>query len=288
MNKTNNRWTLLVALAAVALVMASRGARAGAIAACPTGVPLSSILGTTCTIGDKTFDFTTPIPGRTSAFESVGAGDAVAPKADELKFVTANSGGSPGFKLSAEPGFALSVTSVSTDAQDAMAFELLYSASITDPSTGAVIVGTTVTTTGATVDPTGAIDPNGVLAAFGIGQLADSSLSCETSEVASGALDFGDAAQTLPPSTATLPCSGVTAGVGLLEMLIGGDSSGDNPNGTASLTSIGTYVDESGVLPEPSTLMLGLAALFPIAIRAVRKRAARGGAISSRASRTSA
>ena len=282
MNKTNNRWTLLVALAAVALAMTSRSARAGAIAACPTGVSLSSILGKTCTIGDKTFDFAT------NAFQSAAAGNAVAPTPSELRFVTASSGGNPGFELSAEPGFALSVTSVDSDLQDAMGFTLTYGARITDPSSGAFITGTTVTTTGATLNPTDPIDPNSVLASLGIGQLADSSLSCETSEVASGALDFGGLAQTLPASTATLPCSGVTAAVGLLEMLIGGDSSGDNPNGTASLTSIGTYVDESGVLPEPSTLMLGLAALFPIAIRAVRKRAARGGAISSRASRTSA
>ena len=134
MNKTNNRWMLFVALAAVALVMAGRNARAGAIAGCPTGVPLSAVLGTTCTIGDKTFDFTTPIPGSTSAFEAGAVGTGAAPTSDELKFVTGSDDGSPGFKLSAEPGFALSVTSLNTDAQDAMDFVLLYSASITKPS----------------------------------------------------------------------------------------------------------------------------------------------------------
>ena len=276
MNKTNNRWTLLASLAAVALVMAGRNAQAGAIAGCPTGVPLSAVLGTTCTIGDKTFDFSTPIPGSTSAFEAGAVGTGAAPTPDELKFVTGSDAGSPGFKLSAEPGFALSVTSLNTDAQDAMDFVLLYSASITKPSSGALITGTTVTTTGATVNPTDPIDPSSIFASFAIGQLGDSSSSCATDEVASGVLDFGDTPEALGGSnTAMLPCSGVTASMVALDVLIGGDSSGDNPNGTASLRSIGTYVDESGALPEPSTLMLGLAALLPIALRTVRRRTVR-------------
>jgi hypothetical protein len=271
MNKNNNRWALFVAFAAVALVMASRSALAGAVAPCPTRVALSVILGTTCTIEDKTFDFTTPISGTSSAFESAGVGDAAAPTPDELMFVTANDGGNPGFKLLAEPGSALSVTAVSTDAQDAMVFELLYSASITDPSSGELITGTTVTTTGATVNPTDPMDPSSVLASLAIGQLADSGLVCETNAAASGAVDLGDTPQPLPANTAPLPCGGVTDSLVALEVLIGGDSSGDNPNGTASITSVGTYVDESFPVPEPSTLMLGLTALLPIALRAVRR-----------------
>lgn len=269
----------LLTVMAIAFLIAGRASRAAPIAQCPTGVALSAVLGTTCTIGDKTFGFTTPISGSDTAFESGSTGNADAPTPDELLFVTSSNGGNPGFELSAEPGFSLTVNSVSTDEQDALIFALLYSASITDPSSGALITGTTVTTTGVTLNETDPIDPASEFASLALGQLADTTLSCETNEAASGAVDFGDTPQLLPPNSATLPCSGVLGSFAALEVLIGGDISGDNPNGTASLTSVGTFVDESTgystAVPEPSTIALGLGALLPMGLYSVRRRSAR-------------
>ena len=224
--------------------------RADDIAACQAG-PVSNIVGTSCTIGDKTFTF----QGFTS---DVYAGN------DVFFNPATGSSGDPGFTL--EPLFARGTVpsfSVVGDSNGAeQTDELYYAVSITDPTSGAEITGSTATITNASATPTDPTDD--ILKAVASNDLAIGSCVVNPEaylEVSNGTTVFDR------PST-TESCPGATAAYGIAEVYLFAQ------NGSVSLQSGGFYVDElnasTTATPEPGTLAMfavGLAALL-----AYRKR----------------
>lgn len=216
--------------------------------ACTVVAGLAGLGGTTCVIGDKTFTFTQiNVQGATGA----GAGQLA-----ELTFTPDSSNpSSPGFIISAAPG-----QTVNTNF--GWRLDILYSVSITDPSSGQVITGTTATETGA------------VLSAGNLNGLAGAENDVFTNSCGTIAFagvfqnlgsNFGQTSQT-DTSLGAQGCVNLTQASGDAAIRLFPDLDANN-DFVAQIVSGGFYVDEGlatavgggpggSAVPEPASLLL--------------------------------
>ena len=246
----------LIILAAWALVLPLRS-RADDVSPCVAG-SLASVLGATCTIGDKTFGFLPELADSriVSFFDDTSTTTQI--KADVFGFA-------PDTSNPDSPGFTISLGSLSSLSSEAgvlkyLLFELQYGVSLTDPSSSAVIVGATATTIGASVTPS---DPtfSATYLSAGVGNLLSAFVGptlCSADAIAQTTLQNGVSSST-PSSTVDTfspqpECqASITAAGG--EATLGYELDG----GSATLMKAGFYVDEGTPsaptnMPEPSTI----------------------------------
>jgi hypothetical protein len=225
---------------------AAQPARADSLAACAMGT-VTSVLGTSCTIGDKTFTFSA------TAWQSI---DLLS--SDDVVFTPdASNPDSPGFTLTARfgrPVPVFSLTSGSTQADDLEQFN--YGVSLTNPASGDVIVGTTVTETGAAVswtDPTTNNLKAQTASFLGAGACSDYP---DAGIIAQNSILLYDSPSVTADDFLSDGCTAVTAAQGAAQIFLVAE------NGVVSLTSGGYYVDEAASsitvapVPEPGTLLL--------------------------------
>jgi hypothetical protein len=205
---------------------------------CATGT-VSSILSSSCTIGDKTFVFgPNAWTGNMLSSNVIFTPDASNPN-------------SPGFTLSA--AFSLTAGSALVLSTD----ELDYGVAITNPASGAVIIGTTGTETGASVSWANA-NPTTTLDALAYSNITNGSSCSDLTQVGifapGGSVAFNTPSQTEDnfPSDG---CTSTTAAIGMAQIFLAAQ------DGTVSLSTAGYYVDEVAPstvapTPEPETLLL--------------------------------
>jgi hypothetical protein len=251
----------------VLALAAPLGARADNVGACQAGlVTTIQFPNPACTIGDKTFFFFTWATSQSTFGPSVLT-------ADKLLFTPdASNPNSPGFTLSAAPGFSLSETSGSNSVFQ-FGGSWGFAVSLTDPSSGAAIVGTTTTWSGAAVSQT---DPTSDALVVAV----SSQLFCATQppnafaqlqlEVLNGNLIANSGATRTDDPGGFCGTDGSGA-IGSISLFIAAD------NGTASLGSAAFYVDEApGAVantPEPASLFLmACGGIVAVGYRARRQR----------------
>lgn len=205
---------------------------------CATGT-VSSILSSSCTIGDKTFVFgPNAWTGNMLSSNVIFTPDASNPN-------------SPGFTLSA--AFSLTAGSALVLSTD----ELDYGVAITNPASGAVIIGTTGTETGASVSWANA-NPTTTLDALAYSNITNGSSCSDLTQVGifapGGSVAFNTPSETEDnfPSDG---CTSTTAAIGMAQIFLAAQ------DGTVSLSTTGYYVDEVAPstvapTPEPETLLL--------------------------------
>jgi hypothetical protein len=254
----------VVSFALLAIVFAAAvPARADSLAACVTGT-VTSILGSKCTIGDKTFQFDT------------WSNSTNALPADDVIFTPdATNPDSPGFTLSALfgrgfPHFSLSAGSSLVIYTE----ELDYAVSITNPGSGAVIVGATGTETGAFVSWTDAT-PTTTLDALAYSYIRNGPSCFDGTLVGifapGGSVAFDTPSDTEDNFPSTPGCTDTTAAQGIAQIFLGAQ------DGVVSLTTAGYYVDETAPstvvpTPEPETLLLVGSGLLGLATLHYRRR----------------
>jgi hypothetical protein len=216
---------------------------------CAAGTVLT-ILNTTCTIGDKTFQF-----GNYSFTLLSGISENPALVFYFTPDVNPND---PGFTLSATSGKPFTPPPAGAT-PTGFTFALSYVVSITNPLSGATILGTTVSQKGATVASSGS---GSVDSAIASNTLTPGFFLC-TDEAQAGAAIPGPLPYPSTNDSLILGCSGVTSTPGTAEVSLSA------LNGSAALTSGTFLIDETGgsiigAAPEPSTLLLFGAGLLPI------------------------
>jgi hypothetical protein len=205
---------------------------------CATGT-VTSILSSSCTIGDKTFVF-----GPNAWTGNVLSGDVIFTP-------DASNPNRPGFTLSGV--FSLtggSTLVLSTD-------ELDYGVAITNPASGAVIIGTTGTQTGASVSWASA-NPTTTLDALAYSNITNGSACSDSTQVGIFGLNGSVAFDTPSETEDNFPsdgCTSTTAAIGMAQIFLAAQ------DGTVSLSTTGYYVDEAAPsivapTPEPKTLLL--------------------------------
>jgi hypothetical protein len=205
---------------------------------CATGT-VTSILSSSCTIGDKTFVFgPNAWTGNVLSNNVIFTPDASNPN-------------SPGFTLSA--AFSLTAGSALVLSTD----ELDYGVAITNPVSGAFIIGTTGTQTGASVSWANA-NPTTTLDALAYSNITNGASCSDLTQVGifapGGSVAFNTPSETEDnfPSDG---CTSTTAAIGMAQIFLAAQ------DGTVSLSTAGYYVDEAAPstvtpTPEPETLLL--------------------------------
>jgi hypothetical protein len=239
---------LMFTVAAVLVPVAAHG---NTITSCPD-TSLADVLGSTCTIGDKTFTFA-------SSLVSVpGSQPFALLDASGIGFTTdATNSESPGFTLDVD--LQVGPSSQLSEAD----FALEYSVSITDLHSGALIIGTTLTATG--LSATGGLA--NVLAVNLLSQ------SCQPSNplcpsVAAFAEAKGDGLL-IPSSTVPLGAGTVSA-FGEAAIDLGAANVTGSPPSITTLTSAKIQFNEI-LTPEPSSLLLLGAGMFNVVANLRRK-----------------
>jgi len=208
------------------------------VSPCTPGT-LASLIGTPCTIGDKTFSFT----GLTSGLSSSSI--VVAPD-------TSNAA-APGFIITPVVGSAFSATNAS------FTLEIFYTVSITNPASGFMITGETADLIGATATPTSSTNSFVIQSINDICQGFPDAEFVETNSVVIGS-----------GTTATLSCTHATSAGGNTALLMSAS------NGTASATAAAYYINETGpAAPEPASLLLFSSGLCALASRRRKFRTGR-------------
>lgn len=250
---------LLVALAVV-LPWCSR---ADNIAPC-VAATLNNIVGATCVIGDKAFNFTSYQDGTENFYLS-----------QLMLTPDASNPSSPGFTLSLPPGVSLSATSTDTTTYT-VAIVLDYTVSLDNAAHGVSLLGTSVSASGDTV--TGS--PLGNQTSFAENYLSPGFPCGSISQSGASMADLYTTGVT-NPSTTTFSnisfCGGgpFTTASGFAELEVAA-----NYGGSASIDGGSFFVDESSgsgtgggsSVPEPGTLLLLAAGLLPLDL--VRRRRA--------------
>lgn len=249
--------TLLLSMALGALSMAPMQLRADPlptpIFACSAG-SLASVVGTSCLIGNIRYQFS--ITSQFKEFDSSGVGVGI--PLEQVMFAPDDSDPDrPGFVLSDPLAFAVSAGPLPEGAAvPSLVGEVDYQAALTDPSSGASMIGATVTQTGA--DAASSPLTNNYLYVTVEHNLfvvpADCGRALDQLEVYNGALQI----PILPSVTDDLqpnPCGSALTQLSAFAFLELGAV-----NGTASLGSAGFYIDESSApvapVPEPASLLL--------------------------------
>ncbi len=211
---------------------------------------VTGILGTTCSIGDKTFQFGfntfdsevvtgNPHPGTISSTPL---------STDNLIFTPdASNPNSPGFVISGARGFTFS--GGGGDPGTVMDFRLDYTVGITNPSSGAVIIGTTVTIADAQASET---DPSNDEIGATVTQFLKFPGPCYAAPSAGIGFLNGVKSDSGSKNTDDTSCAPVLLADASAQFGVGG------VNGSASFTNAGYYIDEKAAanVPEPSTFML--------------------------------
>jgi hypothetical protein len=220
---------------------------------CAAGL-LFNVANTTCTIGDKTFQFGSYT---NTLFNEI----AISP--DSIFYFTpVDNPSNPGFTISATSG--RNFFSSGDTAETGFELSLPYTVSITNPASGANIIGTTVSAPGAAVTSTGSGTEASAIATNtlnpGVFLCSD---EAQAGEAIPGPLSFPSTNDSL-----ILGCGGYTSTPGIAKITVTG------LNGTATLTSGTFLIDETGgssggsSMPEPSSLaLLAAALLFTLAAR---------------------
>jgi hypothetical protein len=213
---------------------------------CDSGVAVSVIDQSTCTIGDKTFDFKgSTVQGTETS--------------DNVEFITdADNPNGPGFILEALPGSSLSVTDGGF-----LFLDLGFIVSITDPSSTSEIVGISTTAIGADVTPSHDQPPHG-FDAYAESTAQIKFLNCTRITAVAGAND--NFASTFGSVLIPDGCQQDNYNVGATFAVAAFGTD------TASLTSAEFNVTEADVVPEPTLFPLMAVALVSIYCRRVRTR----------------
>src|SRR5579884_3193520 len=207
---------------------------------------LSNILGTTCTIGDKTFTFSSAAQDQ---FTGISA--------SQILFTTNTSDPlSPGFSFSLATGGPISVAATPGANNDELInVGVNYTVSVTDGS--ASLLGQTFTLFGATVAPSGQTGDNTISDATNfLGSMTGASvevfLQCQ--------IPAGPTGCTTPQGPVNLTSGGTFAtpqvsAVGQAGFEVAAQTS--TGNASASLTSVSYNFNEAPrTVPEPSSLLL--------------------------------
>jgi hypothetical protein len=232
-------------------------ARADSTPVCQAG-EIYTIENTTCTIGDKTFQF-----GKAAA---TPFGDVIIVGPDTNFYFTPD-GSNPN-----SPGFTISLTnggSFGTPPPTTVESGFVYSLPYTVTTSSGDIIGTTATTGAFSVS----MNAGGSAEAVATSTLSPGSFLCvdiaESGASTSGPLAFGSTDDKL-----ILGCGGVTTTAGTAKITL------LEQNGMASLQDGGFYIDESSgsqiggggsTVPEPATFVLIATVLLPVAIRRASK-----------------
>jgi hypothetical protein len=248
------KFVVLLALAGVLPLFA----HADDIAGCKAG-EIYTIENTTCTIGDKTFQF------GMAAATPFGNVIIVGPDTNFYFTPDDSNPNSPGFMISPTNGGSFG-TPPPTTVESGFVYSLPY----TVTTSSGDIIGTTATTGAFSVS----INSGGSAEAVATSTLSPGSFLCvdiaESGASTSGALPFGSTDDKL-----ILGCGGVTTTAGMAEITL------LEQNGMASLQDGGFYIDQStgsqiggggSTVPEPATFVLLAAMLLPMAVRRASKR----------------
>lgn len=224
--------TRFMLIAAMALLPAV--AHGNNVPPCVSSTTLDNILGSTCTIGGETYAFASnlvPFPGAGSLLDLTFVG-LMSP--DGITFTTdVSSPNGPGFILT---GAANGPFYVSSSRIVGEQFALDYEVSVTHPSSGALLIGTTLTTVGAQVQNT----------VFGNVDVEGGGLSVFVSAGTRGGPGTVTVGAALGPGVSSFSTE---AAILLVE-------ANDVGVGYASLTSAEFNVAESTTTPEPSSVLL--------------------------------
>lgn len=189
------------------------------VSPCAASGTLASFIGTPCTIGDKTFNFT----GVSGALSS---SIIITPDATKAT--------APGFIITPAAGSAFAATNGSFDP------EIGYTVSITNPASGALITGQISNFAGLSVSATNPSTNffqvwsiNDVCQAFSLAAFQ------ETNGVVQG-----------NNTTNTVSCTPATSAGGNTALLL------TATNGTVSVSSAAYYINETLPTPEPAMLLL--------------------------------
>jgi hypothetical protein len=239
-------------------------------AQCQAGT-VTSILDTTCNIGDKTFQF-----GGVASFDALRSqtftfSDATGIQilsgdffsTDFLTFTPdASQPNSPGFIISAAPNVGLLSLTANGLTGQLTFFDMSVIATLTDPSSGAVIIGSRVTTNGAEVTENG-LSPDLLFAS------AENQLFCGADAVAGQTVHDDAVGLNSVTASSDSVCTPAAQVAGLAAIRVGAF------NGSASLTSAGFYYDEAPgtAVPEPASIALFGTALAFIARKISRYHA---------------